>query len=331
MSARGSLILVSALMMLAGSLFLPATVGAQTRNDLQRRIERLELDLRELQRRMFTQDDRSRPATGAPSTPETASGGRDGPVAQSWAKRAIIRLQQLEDQMRNLNGRVAEVQFALTRETARIDHIETEMQRRAPAAMTALGPNIATAVAADTVATEIAANSSPAPTVASNRLEVTPGAPGHPEAGRMRDRGAAQTDAPPQPAPATDPPTRYKQAFALLMKHDYPAAESAFQGFVETFSDNPLAGNAMYWLGETHYVREQYAEAATAFATGYEKYANSPKAPDNLLKLALALARMQRIEDACVALTQFHHQFPKAQATLKRRAMIEEKRINCAN
>ena len=85
----------------------------------------------------------------------------------------------------------------------------------------------------------------------------------------------------------------------------------------------------MYWLGETYYVREKFAEAAVTFAEGYEKHPGSPKTADNLLKLGFSLARLQRSEDACVALAQLSDEFPNASTTIKRRAMTEGKRIGC--
>ena len=129
--------------------------------------------------------------------------------------------------------------------------------------------------------------------------------------------------------PPGDPAARYKHAFAYLMRHDYDNAESAFREFVDAHGEDPLAGNAMYWLGETYYVREMFAESAVTFAEGYESYPGSPKTADNLLKLGFSLARLKRAEDACVALAQLKNEFPNASTTIKRRALNESKRIGC--
>jgi tol-pal system protein YbgF len=123
--------------------------------------------------------------------------------------------------------------------------------------------------------------------------------------------------------------TRYQHAFGYLMRHDYDTAERAFTEFIQAHGDDPLAGNAVYWLGETYYVRKKFAKAAVTFAEGYEKYPASPKTADNLLKLGFALARLRRAEDACVALAQLRDEFPNASTTIKRRAMTEGKRIGC--
>ena len=84
-----------------------------------------------------------------------------------------------------------------------------------------------------------------------------------------------------------------------------------------------MAGNAQYWLAETFYVRKQFERAAMAFAAGYQTYPDNIKAPDNLLKLALSLARIDKQEDACVALKQLGEKFPKAPSNIRRRAAGE--------
>ena len=65
---------------------------------------------------------------------------------------------------------------------------------------------------------------------------------------------------------------QYNQAFGLLKQADYPAAEVALKAFVEQHPNDPMAGNAQYWLGETYYTRGRYADAASAFAEGYKRY-----------------------------------------------------------
>ena len=69
-----------------------------------------------------------------------------------------------------------------------------------------------------------------------------------------------------------------------MKKADYPGAETALKAFVERHPNDPMAGSAQYWLGETYYARGRYAEAASAFAEGYKRYPKGAKAPDDLLE-----------------------------------------------
>jgi tol-pal system protein YbgF len=122
---------------------------------------------------------------------------------------------------------------------------------------------------------------------------------------------------------------QYNHAFGLLKQADYPAAEAALKAFVEQHPTDPMAGNAQYWLGETYYTRSRFLEAASAFAEGYKRYPKSAKAADNLLKLAMALGRANQKQNACLALAQLDHDFPKAGAAVTEHAAAEKKRLGC--
>jgi tol-pal system protein YbgF len=271
------------------------------------------------------------------------------------AARAEIRLQQLEAQMRNLTGKVEELDFKMTQAIGRMDTLVADLDRRFDA-LEGRGPAVG-ATAGQSISGGVAATATTDNTGAAGGSDgKKPGVLGYLnesdlrdiESGRREDQattGVADTRqssipqataAPPTTQAATGPvlpegdaASRYKHAFSYLMRHDYDTAEIAFREFVDGHGDDPLAGNAMYWLGETYYVREMFAESAVTFAEGYERYPGSPKTADNLLKLSFSLARLNRVEDACVALAQLSDEFPNASSTIKRRALTEGRRIGC--
>lgn len=121
----------------------------------------------------------------------------------------------------------------------------------------------------------------------------------------------------------------YDNAYDLLIKTKYPEAEKAFVAFLKDYPESNLVGNANYWLGETYYVRGQYEVAAGIFSDGLTKYEKSTKAPDNLLKLGLTMAKLDKKEEACGFLKLMPEQFPKASDTLKKRAEQEAKKLTC--
>ena len=136
-------------------------------------------------------------------------------------------------------------------------------------------------------------------------------------------------------APATqlsgdDPQAAYNSAFELLRQMNYPAAESAFGQYLDLFPDSNLAGNAKYWLGETHYVRGDYETAAVVFAEGYQSYPDSGKAPDNLLKLGMSLSNLGATEDACATFSELQRRYPNAAPTVLQRALRESQRLGCS-
>ncbi len=122
---------------------------------------------------------------------------------------------------------------------------------------------------------------------------------------------------------------QYDHAFGLLSQANYPAAEQALGAFLVQHPEDPLAGNAKYWLGETQYVRGQYREAAVTFAEGFQQYPNSGKAPDNLLKLAKSLAALGQGPDACGTLNELLRRYPKAPANVLQQAQRERQRLSC--
>lgn len=116
----------------------------------------------------------------------------------------------------------------------------------------------------------------------------------------------------------------------MLQQGDYESAQNALQTFINTYPDHPLVSNAQYWIGESLYIRNNFQEAAKAFATGYQKYPQSPKAPDNLLKLALSLSNLGQNEEACLTFSQLKTQYPKAAPAILKKADEEGNRLKCA-
>lgn len=144
---------------------------------------------------------------------------------------------------------------------------------------------------------------------------------------------------PPAPSTAAAPPAAagaagaadqvYNDAFKKLQDGDYAGAEKGFKAFVQRYPQHALAGNAQYWLGETFYARRDYQNAMTAFAEGYKAYKASPKGPDNLLKLGVTLATLNRKTDACAIFARFAQDYPRATDLQKRRIDQERQKNGC--
>jgi tol-pal system protein YbgF len=126
--------------------------------------------------------------------------------------------------------------------------------------------------------------------------------------------------------PNSDADQEYEEARTLLEQGDYDAAERAFAAFVASHPKHKQAGAAQYWLGVTHFVRGEHEKAVAAFAKGYKNYAKSPKAADNLLKLAKSLSTLDRKADACTTLEQLSSEYPKFQV---KEVASERRKLNC--
>jgi tol-pal system protein YbgF len=135
---------------------------------------------------------------------------------------------------------------------------------------------------------------------------------------------------PPGGAPAeVSPKQLYETAYGYLLQRDYGAAEAAFDDFLRRHPNDPLAGNAQYWLGESLYVRGQYRAAAGAFLKGYQTYSKSAKAPENLLKLAMSLNKLGQKDAACSSFQELATKFPSAPPHVKTTAQAERQRAGC--
>jgi tol-pal system protein YbgF len=159
------------------------------------------------------------------------------------------------------------------------------------------------------------------------------------------DLAAAQRAQPQQPAPAAGRPAtqtaaavalpagppkdQYEFAYNLLRQRNYADAESAFRQFVTAHKTDELSGNAYYWLGETHYVRRQFEPAAVAFLEGYKGFPKGQKAADNLLKLGMSLAALNRQGEACTTFARLTKEFPDAPGNLKAVTENERKKLSC--
>lgn len=152
----------------------------------------------------------------------------------------------------------------------------------------------------------------------------SPGPVASTQIGRTLDPVAAMTQ-----LPQGTPQEQYDYAFDILRRADYGRAETALRMFLEANPDDTLAGNAQYWLGETFYVRGDFEQAAVEFLSGYQTYPSSNKAPDNLLKLGLSMARLGQTDGACTALGRLATEYPDANDTIRRRAQTERARLSC--
>lgn len=121
----------------------------------------------------------------------------------------------------------------------------------------------------------------------------------------------------------------FAEAKLRLTQFDHAGAEEAFRAFLEQFADDPQAGEAQYWLGETLYQQGAYAEAGAAYTLMIQKYPDDLRAPDALVKLARAMRLVGESERACAALSALPQRYPDASAVTKNLAAVEATRASC--
>ena len=129
--------------------------------------------------------------------------------------------------------------------------------------------------------------------------------------------------------PDGTPEEQYKHAHGLMMKRKMSEAENALKAFLVRHPKHELADNASYWLGETHYAREDFQEAIRVYYDAYKTYPKGNKAPAVLLKLGMSLASIGEKESACSAYDELMSLHPKASPRILSNASRMSKQLGC--
>ena len=134
---------------------------------------------------------------------------------------------------------------------------------------------------------------------------------------------AAATVAEPEPVVYGDPGTlaqgadergAYDAAFAVLRSGRYAESAQQFQAFLDAFPNGTYAPNALYWLGESYYVTQNYELALQQFEALLRRYPTHDKAPGALLKVGLSQYGMKDMDAAEATLTEVSTRYPGTDA-----------------
>lgn len=184
------------------------------------------------------------------------TGSQPLPLSSTDSRSLALRVQQLEEEIRRLNGLVEEQASLLTRLQDQSLERYVEMDRR----LASLGTLAPSAVIegdeeTDGTAPDASAQSVEVPVAAA---EVQPG-----------EREA------------------YQAAYGLVRERQFEAAVDAFNAFLANYPFGRFAPNAHYWLGELYLVVEPAdpESARQNFQLLLDQYPNDRKVPDALYKL----------------------------------------------
>ncbi len=111
------------------------------------------------------------------------------------------------------------------------------------------------------------------------------------------------------PVPGGSDEGNYRAAFELLKEGRYDPAAAAFKEFLNTYPDSALADNAQYWLAESYYVSQKFAEALPAFERVVNGFPDSAKVPDALLKIGYCNYELENWGEARTALARVESEF----------------------
>jgi tol-pal system protein YbgF len=256
-------------------------------------------------------------------------------VNEDAVTRHLIKLNQIEDQFRNLTNQFEEINFKLDKLSSRVTKIQSDTQLRfydleqSGAETSSTTQNKKT----PTEKVKLPGAEKPQDFGAAEGYDMS------------KDQGtqatqsidAAQTVVVNEPERKSllpqdkSPDEQYSYAIGLIKVGDYDTAEFALREFIDNNKDHNLAGHAQFWYGETFRIRQLYSDAAAAYLDGYQNYPKSDKAPDNLLKLGVTMVELGEKDQGCSMITNLKKEYPKASKSVLQKAQYEEKRFKCPN
>lgn len=127
-----------------------------------------------------------------------------------------------------------------------------------------------------------------------------------------------------------DERTAYEAAFDALKAGRYADSARLFQAFLQAHPTGSYAPNALYWLGESYYVTQNYGAARDQFQALFDRYPTHDKAPGALLKVGLSQYGLDELDAAEATLGRVATQFPgtdAARTAADRRRAIEIGRL----
>ncbi|HWU16637.1 MAG TPA: tol-pal system protein YbgF [Devosia sp.] len=276
----------------------------------------------------------------------------------------MLRIQQLEEQIRSLNGQVEGLTFQLTQMQTLVQRQSEENEARFKALE---GGAAGKPEAASPAGGATPSQTSPqAPADESNvpltdippqgvqplpgEAEFDPtfddgsvpmddlGNSNDPLVGTGRTGGVDLTTGEPLdltydpaagPSDNPDADAQFRAGYEALARGDYAFAEDQFSQFIELYPDNPQATDAANWLGDALLQRQAYSEAADVLLNAFQKAPDSPRAPELLLKLGMSLSGAGERETACRTFAEVDRRYTSLPDAVKGKLAEEKTKAEC--
>ncbi len=273
-------------------------------------------DLKTLEKAVYQKSDVTLKSSGSNSS--------DG-LNEDIMTKHLLKLNEIEDQFRQLTNKFEEVNFKLDKLSTRVSKIQSDTQLRF------------SDLESGSIITEKEKKVS---LPGSAKPQDFGAAPGYqttnlPKEQSINSVESAQTVIAEEPErrdsllPNKPAVEQYEFAVSFMKIGDYETAEFALKEFIDKNKDHDLAGSAQYWYGETFRIRQLYSDAATAYLDGYQNYPKSKKAPDNLLKLGITMVQLGEKDQGCKMISGLKKEYPKASKSVLQKAQYEQKKFKC--
>jgi tol-pal system protein YbgF len=282
----------------------------------------------------------------------------DIPGDAAEAPELVLRINRLEEQLRQANGRIEELENAQHRLEDQLQKFRQDVEFRfgersgqpePPAPATAApapapeavieGSAAAKPKKSDAFDPDAMPNAPGAPQPLGTTAPSTPLVrPAPPPAGTPLELGKAPPSAPAATGPLITssgvamldaPREQFNTALQAFQTGQYQQAEDGFKAFMAANSGHRLTPDAIFYIGETYFQRSRAREAAEQYLKITTDYAKSSRAPESMVRLGQTLAALGNAEQACATFTELGKRYPSATASVKRLAEREMAKDHC--
>jgi TolA-binding protein len=294
------------LILLAGTA-MPAV--AQRADTVERRVDRLEQQVRAVQRRVF-------PDGNVPVEPEIGPAGPvrpGGNVSGDALSTLTSRVDAVETQLRALTGQVEENGYRTRQLEEQVARLRTDLQARL-----------------DRV--EQQAEPAPAPAAAAPAPREAP-----PRATPRREPRAEPAAAPPPvaapaaaPAAATDAAEEaYNAGYRLWDQRRFAEAQTALDAAATRYPNSRWASWSRNLQGRAYLDDDKPATAARILLANYQDNPRGERAADSLYFLGQALTRLERRPEACRVYDELAQVYPNMRDYIRTRLPAARTAARC--
>jgi tol-pal system protein YbgF len=287
---------------------------------------------------------------GAPGDPNDAAG-------------LVVRINRLEEELRQAYGRIEELQNAERQLEAQLQKFRQDVEFRFGDRSGAAPPESDVAEAplapdqpgvpprprrSDAFDPDADPNAPGAPRPLGTtppsaplvRESSAPVARQQPAPGAPLELGKGPSAAPPPSASGPtivgtgvamldQPHEQFNAALQAFQAGQYPEAETGFKAFLAANPAHRLTPDAVFYIGETYLQRSRPREAAEQFLKVTTDYSKSSRAPESMVRLGQTLAALGNSDQACATLTEFGKRYPAASSSVKKLAEHESAKDHC--
>ncbi len=134
----------------------------------------------------------------------------------------------------------------------------------------------------------------------------------------------------PSGVPFSDSKEQFKAALTAYKAGQYSDAEALFKAYLAANKGAANSADAIFYIGETYMQRGRPREAAEQYLKVSTEYAKSARAPESMLRLGLALAKLGNNEQACATFVEVGKRYPTASPNVKKSADREIASHRCS-